>query len=371
MACCAKETPEVLEFALELCEEEDPDVEKESRAFKELLVVRSAPERSIEVELDRVALLEKEWKEERAMRTRAEEENLIAQARLRTQEDGWATERERFVTDRRTLDEVASEMLQNEAKAFASRLRTLEETHKDKFTTEVSRWSERVRQLESALEKETTLSRQRRDSDEKIKQRAFQSATSERDIEISRLQIRIQELEDSGRPQREMLELAKIQAQRERLVLALQNRIVELESRNAGLDRELSEFKTQAAGVVPSEYLGPERGDYLRHIVLRYMTFDSAQKRQQLVPVVSVLLNFNQEEAKMCESSAARDVAKEGILGTIANSFQSQVVKPMPIMSKGGMLSRGGNGGNTARAIGPPATATAGKYVPVNKDESM
>jgi hypothetical protein len=345
IACCAKESAEVLEMALEIAANEEPDIERDSREFKELLIVRSTPDEQIEQELDRVAQLERELKEEKSTRLNLEEEKQIMEARFQTQQDGWEKERERYVTERKSVEDAVKERLAVEAQSFAARLLAIEQANRDRLQLETGRFHDRIKSLEQRLEIELSINRQRKEVEDHRGNDAAAKTTHEKDEELEALRQRVRELEDTSRPERELMSLARSQANRERVVTSLQNRVTELEHHLREKDAELNELKMQNQGAVPAEFLGPARGDYLRHVMLRYLTFDNVSQRQTLIPVISMLLNFNPDEKKLCELSVARDLAKEGIIGTLTSSLQAM---PIQIFST------------------PPSTATPSRPVASN-----
>jgi len=337
----------VLELALEISSNEEPDVEKDARGFKELLIVRSKPDQQIEIELDRVANLERELREERSKRLQMEDEKAIILARLETQEEGWSKERERHVMERKSVEEIVKERMQAESLSFAARLKTLEQTYKDRIALDTNRLNDKIRILEAKLDKESLVNKQLKEAeDRRLKeQQIIPKSHGENGTEIEKLRSRIAELEDASRMERELIELARSQANRDSAMSALQIRAKELEAKCSAQDRELNELRNQAQGAVPAEFLGPARGDYLRHIILRYVSFDNAAQKQALVPVIAMLLNLSPDEKKLCEVSAARDVAREGIIGTLTSSFQAM---PIQIMAT------------------PRTTPTNARYVPVS-----
>lgn len=316
VACCAKESPEVLESVLEIAAIEEPDVEKDVAGFRDLLIARSQSD--VEYSLERVANLEQQLKEERAERTKAEEARLIAENRLKTREESWELGHERFVEEHRKVEHMIEERLEQENDKFKQVLRNLESNFKQRLTSEATKWHDRVKLLESTIEKERATLRQRQGYEAKA---TPLKPSQEQQEEISQLKRRVHELESGASIEMQLISMAREQANREKIVESLEGRIQELELQVSVRDRELSLLRNHEQLAIPVESLGPARMDYLRHCILRYMTFDRVAEKQTLIPVISLLLNFSIDEKKLCEASTARDAAKEGVLGKIADNL--------------------------------------------------
>lgn len=179
--------------------------------------------------------------------------------------------------------------------------------------------NDRVEQLEDAAAEGRShahaveLERYRVEASAKS-QRARQ-LIAQKDKELEALQARVSELElevQHGKPaERRILEFAHVQAQREQEVTRRDARIQSLETQlvgaqdalaasNAKCERLQSEVEAQHRALVAA---GPRVNmEYLKNVVLRYMTFGSSSSEAKiLVPVISTLLQFSDAERRKIE----------------------------------------------------------------------
>lgn len=183
----------------------------------------------------------------------------------------------------------------------------------DELRAERDELLERLERAEETIESfrhDGDVERLRHDATAKSR-RALQ-LVQEKDATIAKLNDRVAELEAeirTGRPEERMfLEIAKAQAQKEREVGAREARIRILEeelqaSRNtctaqeAKVERMQSEIEALHRSLSAA---GPGVNmEYLKNVVLRYMTFGStATESKSLVPVIATLLQFSEAEVQ-------------------------------------------------------------------------
>ena len=239
-----------------------------------------------ELEQARGSLKEKELELEAA---REQIDDLRAQL---TKEEG--RQEEKICTFKQELAESKAEQ-ERERQAHSAQVRELvEEQHAeaDKAQREFAKKSNIARQLLQEKEEDIRLLNEK--------------------IEMLMVEIR------SGAPsERRIFEIAKTQAQREHLhsvkldtretafqqlqeKLSLKDlQLAQLQTANSGLQAEVA----QLSRVAKREGVNM---DYLKNVVLQYITFPlGSPERESLVPVIAMLLQFSTEETKLCESATS------------------------------------------------------------------
>lgn len=135
----------------------------------------------------------------------------------------------------------------------------------------------------------------------------------EKDTHADRLQRRIDELEEEVSGNAFITRCAEQQAEREVEVKSKQRQLEQLDKellecqRLLGMSYEQERvLKARIRELELSHGRGHTAGDYLKHVVLKYIQYNQVgdMKAQTLVPVLSTLLNFSSEECRTVEGQA-------------------------------------------------------------------
>jgi hypothetical protein len=156
---------------------------------------------------------------------------------------------------------------------------------------------------------------ERIENDSKMKSKLAREVMMEKEVEIERLSKLLQNLEDDVKSgdadNRKIFEVALIQAHRESEVRAqaqeiniLNKQIEESNTRIQKLLEEKSHFNEEMTALMRTQRRNGVNMEYLKNVVVQYMSFRPGSSHQKrLVPVISTLLQFTNEDMKEIKKS--------------------------------------------------------------------